>query len=386
MAPSLRRVINGTGVIIHTNLGRAPLSAEALSEGLRYCTLEYDLEAGQRGSRRDHAAELLARLTGAESALVVNNNAAAVVLMLAAVARGGEVIISRGELIEIGGSFRVPDIMEASGATLVEVGTTNKTYARDYVAAITEDTRAILKVHPSNYRIVGFTHDATTSALAQVARDHGVPLLYDAGAATFGPLPAALVDVDPKAELSNGVDLLAFSGDKILGGPQAGLMLGGREWIDRCARHPLARAFRADKLTLAALEHTLRAYLMQQPEKIPVSRMVNATATQLNKRAANLVERLTTEVPREIARFTVAACEDTIGGGSHPQRRIDGAAVRIELARDASILAEQLRRGTPPIIGVVRDGALWLHVRTIADDEADVLVAALNAAFSSLTL
>lgn len=386
MTPSLRRVINATGVIVHTNLGRAPLSPAALTDALRYSTLEYDLEAGRRGSRRLHASELLAQLAGAEAALVVNNNAAAVVLMLATVASGGEVIISRGELIEIGGSFRVPEIMEASGAKLVEVGTTNKTYPRDYAAAVNENTRAILKVHPSNYRIVGFTHEATTAELAEVARAHGVPFLYDWGAATFGPLPDGLEEVNVQSELQAGVDILSFSGDKILGGPQAGLMLGSREWINRCAKHPLARALRADKLTLAALQHTLRAYLLDQADTIPVSRMVNATPEALADRARTIVERLSAELPREKAGFSVAPCQDAVGGGSHPQRRIPGMAVKVELVRDASVLANALRRTRTPVIGVVHDGALWLHVRTIDRDEEELLVASLGEAFSSLTL
>ena len=385
LRPSLRHVINATGVVIHTNLGRAPLSLEALASASRYCTLEYDLTTGARGGRREHAARLLRHLTGAQAALVVNNNAAAVVLMLAAVAKGGEVIISRGELVEIGGSFRVPEIMEASGATLVEVGTTNKTHPRDYANAVTERTRAILKVHPSNYRVVGFTRQTRTEELAEIARDHELPLLYDWGTGTFAPLPSPLEAVDLGAELRAGVDLLTFSGDKLLGGPQAGLLIGSEALIGACARHPLARALRADKLTLAGLEHTLMAYVREQPMTIPTYEMLHATEAELKIRAQRLVERLTAEINFELAGFSAERCEDAVGGGSHPGRTLPGAAIRVDLGSDAAKLAAKLRTTSPPVIGTVTDRSMRLHLRTVGLREEDGLVRALGEAFSSLT-
>ena len=305
--------------------------------------------------------------------------------MLAAIAKGGEVIISRGELVEIGGSFRVPEIMEASGATLVEVGTTNKTYPRDYAAAITERTRAILKVHPSNYRVVGFTHETQAAELAQIARDRQLPLLYDWGTGTFAPLPDPLENIDLGAELRAGVDLLTFSGDKLLGGPQAGLMIGTEPLISACARHPLARALRADKITLAALEYTLRAYLLGQASRIPTYYMLTSTVEELQIRAERLAERLSTEINAESARFSVEICQDAVGGGSHPGRTLPGAAIRVDLGGDAAKIAAQLRKTTPPIIGIVQGGALRLHLRTVGQEEEHDLVTALRDAFSSLT-
>lgn len=391
LTPSLRSVVNATGVIVHTNLGRAPLPAAALNEVLGYSTLEYDLESGRRGSRRAHAAALLGELAGAEAALVVNNNAAAVVLMLAAHAAGGEVIISRGELIEIGGSFRVPEIMEVSGARLVEVGTTNKTYARDYEAAITSETRAILKVHPSNYRVTGFTHAPSTGSLAEVAARRGVPLLYDAGAATFGPLPQALKDVDVRTELSAGVDILSFSGDKILGGPQAGLLVGKQRFIDSCASHPLARALRADKMTLGALQYTLRAYVQGRADRIPVSSMVNATPGDLRRRAHELIAAIKAGLNKAslgAVEVGIVTCLDMVGGGSHPGVTIEGSAVTVSISRldpgsaertgrvvgnnagaFASRLAQELRDGNVPVIAVIKEDVVRLHMRTISASE-----------------
>ncbi len=365
LSPRLRRAVNATGVVIHTNLGRAPLPPGALDEALGYCNLELDLATGRRGSRRALAGPLLEAMTGAEAALVVNNNAAAVVLMLTALAAGREVVISRGELVEIGGSFRVPDIMEASGARLREVGTTNKTHLHDYARAIGPDTAAVLRVHPSNFRVVGFVARPSDADLAALAHDRGLPLLHDLGSAALGPLPAALgpdllADADPRRALSAGADLVCFSGDKLLGGPQAGVVLGRRDLVDRLARHPLARAFRADKLTLAALEHVLLAYRAGRPDDVPVSAMLNATADALTARAEALAARLAAAG----VSTRVAPSDDPIGGGSLPETTLPGAAVALQVPSPGAF-ADRLRAAQVPVVAVVRDDAVWLHVRTL---------------------
>ncbi|MGM0574146.1 MAG: L-seryl-tRNA(Sec) selenium transferase [Myxococcota bacterium] len=377
-SPTLRPVVNATGIVVHTNLGRAPLEAAAVDAAFGACNLEYDLARGRRGSRRDHAEGLLMALSGAEAALVVNNNAAAVVLMLASLASGREVVISRGELVEIGGSFRIPDIMSTSGAILREVGTTNRTWIRDYEAAIGEETAAILRVHPSNFEVTGFAGRPDSAAVADVAREAGVPFLHDLGSGTFGPLPAPLAgEGDVRAELAAGADVVCFSGDKLLGGPQAGIVVGRRDLVDRMARHPLARAFRADKLALAALEHTLLAYRAGRPDRVPVSRMLNAPLSDLSRRARALADSLE-DAPADVE---VVPCEDAVGGGSHPGRTLEGRAVALRPHRGSPTrLAERLRAGTPPVVGVLRDGRLHLHVRTVAPErDRDLLHTVLAA-------
>ena len=284
-APSLRRVLNATGVIVHTNLGRAPLAEEAIAQIVEtargYSNLELDLREGKRGSRQDHVAVLLRRLTGAEAALVVNNNAAAVLLALAALGEGREVIVSRGELIEIGDGFRIPDVLMRSGATLVEVGTTNRTRAKDYEKAIRPETALLLRVHQSNFRVVGFTEQPKLAELAAIARRHGLPLVDDQGSGALSELPG---EPTAKESLAAGADLVCFSGDKLLGGPQAGIVVGRGDLVEKLRRHPLQRAMRADKLTLAALEGTLRLYL-DAPERIPVLRMLRQDAETVRARA-----------------------------------------------------------------------------------------------------
>jgi len=365
-AHHLRRVINATGVIAHTNLGRAPLAGRALERvqevARGYSNLEYDLDEGGRGSRQDHVSGILRRLTGAEAALVVNNNAAAVMLALAALAEGREVLVSRGELIEIGDGFRIPDVLARSGARLREVGTTNRTRAADYESAIGPETAVLLRVHQSNFRVVGFTEQPRVEELADVARRHGLPLVDDLGS-------GALVDIgdEPtaRASLSAGSDLVCFSGDKLLGGPQAGIVVGRADLIESLRRHPLQRALRADKLTLAALEGTLTLAL-DSPDEIPVLRMLRAPAEQVRSRAERLAALVDGEVEETIARA---------GGGALPLSELPSFACAVE-----EELAAPLRLGDPPIIGIVRDGRLLLDCRTLTDAEVDEAARAVAAA------
>jgi len=366
--PRLRRVLNATGVIVHTNLGRAPLADAALRRveevGRGYSNLEYDLEAGARGSRQDHLAAVLRRLSGAEAALVVNNNAAAVLLALAALAQGREVLVSRGELIEIGDGFRIPDVLARSGARLVEVGTTNRTRAADYERAIGPETALLLRVHQSNFRVVGFAERPSTGELAAVAHRHDLPLLHDLGSGVLSN--SLLLGDEPTVAdaLAAGADLVCFSGDKLLGGPQAGIVAGRAELVERLRRYPLQRAVRADKLTLAALEGTLALYL-DEPAQIPVLRMIDEPAEAVRARA----ERL--------AGLTGGAVEETVarvGGGALPLAELRSFACAIE-----EELAAPLRRADPPVVAVVRDGRTLLDCRTLADAELDEVAAAVAA-------
>ncbi|HZQ16036.1 MAG TPA: L-seryl-tRNA(Sec) selenium transferase [Gaiellaceae bacterium] len=357
--PSLRRVLNATGVLVHTNLGRAPLpplALERVADAARgYSNLEHDLESGTRGSRQDHLARILCRLTGAEAALVVNNNAGALLLALAALAEGREVVVSRGELIEIGDGFRIPDVLARSGATLVEVGTTNRTRAADYERAIGERTSLLLRVHQSNFRVVGFAERPALAELAAVARAAGLPLLDDLGS-------GALVELgdEPTARetLAGGADLVCFSGDKLLGGPQAGIVAGRAELVERLRRHPLHRALRIDKLGLAALEGTLLLYL--DPERalreVPVLRMLREDAAAVRARAERLAAATGGEVEETVGR---------VGGGALPLAELPSFACAL-----AEELAAPLRAGEPPVVGIVRDGRLLLDCRTLGDAEA----------------
>jgi L-seryl-tRNA(Ser) seleniumtransferase len=364
-APALRRALNATGVIVHTNLGRAPLPeaalARALEVGRGYSNLEYDLNAGARGSRQDHVAAILRRLTAAEAALVVNNNAAAVMLALAALAEGREVLVSRGELIEIGDGFRIPDVLARSGARLHEVGTTNRTRAADYERAIGPETAVLLRVHQSNFRVVGFTEQPTVEQLAAVARRCELPLVDDLGSGVLVHLEG---EPSAKESLAAGADLVCFSGDKLLGGPQAGIVVGRADLVERLRRHPLQRALRADKLTLAALEGTLGLYL--DPERalreVPVLRMLNEPAETVRARAERLAAAVGGEVEETVAR---------VGGGALPLAELPSVACAVEES-----LAEPLRTGAPPVVGVLRDGRLLLDCRTLTDAEAEEVAAA----------
>jgi L-seryl-tRNA(Ser) seleniumtransferase len=361
LAPRLRRVINGTGVVVHTNLGRAPLSEYALDRvhevGHGYSNLEYDLDAGARGSRQDHLATVLRDLTGAEAALVVNNNAAAVLLALAALAEGREVVVSRGELVEIGDGFRIPDVLTRSGARLIEVGTTNRTRLADYERAVREDTAAILRVHQSNFRIVGFAEQPALKDLARLAERRGLVLVDDLGSGVLDELgdePTVL------GSLEAGAHLVTFSGDKLLGGPQAGIVVGRADLVERLRRHPLQRAVRADKLTLAALEGTLAAY--RRGEESPVMRMLQEPAEAVRARAERLAAAAGGQVEETVARA---------GGGALPLAEIPSYACALEEELTAS-----LRSADPPVVGIVRDGVLLLDCRTISDDEIKEVAAA----------
>jgi L-seryl-tRNA(Ser) seleniumtransferase len=364
---SLRRVLNATGVLVHTNLGRAPLSEAALARvrevGAGYSNLEYDLASGERGSRQDHLGPLLSRLTGAEAALVVNNNAAAVLLALASLAEGREVVVSRGELIEIGDGFRIPDVLARSGARLVEVGTTNRTRAPDYERAIGPETALLLRVHQSNFRVLGFTERPPLDELARVAQRAGLPLVDDLGS---GALVAVGDEPTPAESLRAGADLVCFSGDKLLGGPQAGIVLGRAELVEPLRRHPLQRALRADKLTLAALEGTLLAALDPGSGEIPVLRMLHEPVERVRERAARLAALVGGEVEETVAR---------VGGGALPLAELPSAACAVE-----EELAERLRVGEPPVVGVVRDGRTLLDCRTLTDTDAEEVAAAVYTA------
>ncbi len=364
--PSLRRVLNATGVIVHTNLGRAPLAEEAIAQVVEtargYSNLELDLREGVRGSRQDHVAAILRRLTGAESALVVNNNAAAVLLALAALAEGREVIVSRGELIEIGDGFRIPDVLARSGAHLVEVGTTNRTRAKDYEKAIGPETAMLLRVHQSNFRVVGFTELPRLDELAAVARQNGLPLVDDQGSGALADLTG---EPSAKESLAAGADLVCFSGDKLLGGPQAGIVVGRADLVERLRRHPLQRALRADKLTLAALEGTLRVYL-DAPQRIPVLRMLGQDGATVQARAERLAALVDGTVEETVGR---------VGGGALPLAELPSFACAVDES-----LAASLRTGAPPVVGVVRDGLLLLDCLTLADDEIDEVAAAVTRA------
>ena len=365
--PSLRRVVNATGVIVHTNLGRAPLAPAALERvvevGAGYSNLEYDLEEGARGSRHDHLGGLVSRLTGAEAALVVNNNAAAVLLALAALAEGREVVVSRGELIEIGDGFRIPDVLARSGARLVEVGTTNRTRAADYEQAIGPDTALLLRVHQSNFRVVGFSELPRLSELAAVAHRHSLPLVDDLGS---GALVSVGDEPTPRDSLGAGADLVCFSGDKLLGGPQAGIVAGRGELVGRLRRHPLQRALRPDKLTLAALEGTLLLALDAGAQHdVPVLRMLHEPLAAVRARAERLAALVGGEVEETVAR---------VGGGALPLVELPSAACAVEEA-----LAEPLRLGRPPVVAIVRDGRTLLDCRTLADDEVELVARAVSA-------
>jgi L-seryl-tRNA(Ser) seleniumtransferase len=387
MRPSLIRVINATGVIVHTNLGRAPLSAAALARVVSvaggYTNLEYDVTRGARGRRDVHAEQLIARLTGAEAAVVVNNNAAAAMLLLAALAGGREVIISRSELVEIGGGFRVPDVMAQSGAILREVGTTNRTRANDYAAAIGERTALILRVHPSNFKMIGFTERPSLAELVALGRRFKIPVAEDLGSGWLGwpvreELPAALRDEPIVSEsVAAGADVVCFSGDKLLGGPQAGIIAGRSEVVDRIRRHPLMRALRVDKLTYAALEATLEEHAIGRGQDgVPVQRMLRLATEEIGRRADALAAALTTRG------WTARVIDgmSTVGGGSAPGAELPTRLIEVQrTGLSASALEAHLRSADPPIIARIENDQVVIDLRTVAasDDEAIGTVLAL---------
>ena len=370
--PNMRMVINGTGTILHTNLGRAPISQEHMAKLSNivtgYSNLEYNLEAGKRGERYSHFEELLCRLTGAEAAMAVNNNAAAVMLILSSMAKGGEVVVSRGELVEIGGKFRIPDVMEQSGATLVEVGTTNKTHYSDYEDAITEDTKALLKVHTSNYRIVGFTDTVTIADLAPLAKERELPLIEDLGSGVLVDLSKYGLTYEPTVQdsIKNGADVVCFSGDKLLGGPQAGIIIGKKKYIDMMKKNQLTRALRIDKFTATALELVLQEYLSEEKaiQNIPVLRMIHETKEEVTVRARSLKNMLNRAGLE--ADFGLEECESQIGGGSLPLERIPSMAVTVK-PHNISVpkLEEEMRHLEVPIIPRTANDTIYLDVRTI---------------------
>jgi len=390
LQPSLRKVINATGTLLHTNLGRAPLAKEALqtiqtvAEG--YSTLEIDMDTGQRGERYSHVRRLLTQLTGAEDALVVNNNAGAVLLALTALGKGHEAIVSRGELVEIGGAFRIPEVMEAGGLKLREVGASNRTHLRDYQNAITENTKILLKVHTSNYRIIGFTSDVPAAELKPLATENELILMEDLGSGMLIDLTRFGLPYEPTVAetVKAGVDVVTFSGDKLLGGPQAGLVVGKKDLIKRIGKHPLARALRIDKLTLAALESTLRLYLQpeQVVERLPIMRMFNADPEAQKHRSQSLLERLQAEkLPIEL---TLVEDFAQVGGGSMPQVKLPGWALEIAVAESSvDALARRLRGFIPAVVPRVQNNSLLINLRSVDESEEALLAQLLIAAIRS---
>src|SRR5256886_2385262 len=380
LSRSLQPVINATGVILHTNLGRAPLTETVVDEFRRtatqYSNLEYDLEAGARGKRDVHTEELLTRLTGAEAAIVVNNCGAAVLVTLAAFARGGEVIVSRGELIEIGDGFRIPEIMEQSGAFLREVGTTNRTRLADYENAINEKTRLLLRVHPSNFKVTGFTDKPSLEELVTLSQRTGIPLVEDLGSGCLVDLAEhGITEPTVRQSVEAGVGIVTFSGDKLLGGPQAGILAGKKDLISRVRRHPLFRALRVDKLTIAALEATLGAYLRAAWDEIPVMRMIRMSPQELKRRSEDFLRWLMPELPLDEVEIEVADGASLAGGGSTPEQSLTSKVIRIASARYSAAKLEQRLRRAPAGIAViarVEDERLILNLRTVLDRKSVV--------------
>lgn len=387
--PAFRPIVNATGVALHTNLGRACLSKRAADAvyGVvsRYTNLEYNIEQGRRGSRYDHVEELLKKVTGAESALVVNNNASAVLLVLCAMANKGEVICSRGELVEIGGAFRVPEIMQQCGCDLKEVGATNKTHLKDYVNAITDNTRALLKVHTSNFKIVGFTDSVSLAELVRLGEEKGLPVIEDLGSGSLVDLEQFGIHDEPTVQNSvrAGVDVISFSGDKLLGGPQAGIIIGKKKYIDIIKRHPLNRAVRVDKMTLAALEATLRSYAEgeeQAKREIPVLQMLSADGTALREKA----ELLARMIAQAGVACEVTQQEDQVGGGSVPTQLLPTYAVALRPQRcSVDTLEQRLRLRELPIVGRIHDGAYLLSVRTMEQSDFAYVAAAVKEAMEA---
>jgi L-seryl-tRNA(Ser) seleniumtransferase len=388
LSRSLQPVINATGVILHTNLGRAPLSATVLDEFRRtatqYTNLEYDLAAGARGKRDVHTAHLLERLTGAEAAIVVNNCAAAVLLVLASLAKGGEVIVSRGELIEIGDGFRIPEIMAESGAALREVGTTNRTRVADYENAIGDKTRLLLRVHPSNFTISGFAEKPSLEELVALSRRSGLPLVEDLGSGCLVELSeSGISEPVVRQSIDAGVSIVTFSGDKLLGGPQAGIIAGKRELVTRVRRHPLFRALRVDKLTIAALEATLGAYLRAAWDEIPAQRMIRTSAQEIKRRVENFLRELRPELPLDEVEVEIVDGTSLAGGGSTPTQSLPTKLIRIASARYSAAKLEERLRAAPAGISViarVEDDRLVLDLRTVFPEQEPLLVKTLAAA------
>ena len=383
--PNMKKVINGTGTILHTNLGRAPISREHMKKAFDivtgYSNLEYNLEEGRRGERYSHFEKLLCKITGAEAAMAVNNNASSVLLILSSLAKGGEVIVSRGELIEIGGKFRIPDVMTQSGATLVEVGTTNKTHVSDYEENITEETKALLKVHTSNYKIVGFTESVGIDELMPIAKEHGIPVIEDLGSGVLIDLSKYGLTYEPTAQesVAKGADVVCFSGDKLFGGPQAGIIVGKKKYIDMMKKNQLTRALRIDKFTAATLELVLQEYLSEEQavQHIPVLRMITEPLDEVARRARSLARTIrSTDLP---AKVDVVSCESQIGGGSLPMERIPSMAVAIHPKHESvAALEDQMRHLTVPMIPRTVNDTIMLDVRTVETEDFKLIAAELQ--------
>jgi len=399
LAPSLRRVINATGVILHTNLGRAPLSQAAVAQitatAAGYSNLEYDVARGERGKRDVHTARLLAELVGAEAAIVVNNNAAAVFLVLNTLAKGAEVIVSRGELIEIGDGFRIPDIMAESGALLREVGTTNRTRLRDYERAITDRTRLLLRVHPSNFRITGFTERPSLAELVALGERFHLPVYEDLGSGCIADLSTSgIAEPVARASCDAGASVVTFSGDKLLGGPQAGIIAGKKEFVNRIRANPLFRALRVDKLTIAALEATLQSYLRGALDEIPALRMIRLSQKEIAERAQNFCEKFRPALPADV-KLEIHPGFSVIGGGSTPDQQLPTSLIAISTPRhSATQLEDRLRKPrtsnpttatsptATPVIARIEDGRLILDLRTVDPKEETEIASALTAALA----
>lgn len=392
--PRLRRVINATGVVIHTNLGRSPLHPSALQHltniSASYSNLEYDLDRGERGSRYTHVDQILCRLSGAESALVVNNNAGAVLLVLNTIAEGQEVVVSRGELVEIGGSFRIPDVMKRSGALLKEVGTTNRAYLTDYQKVINPQTALLLKVHTSNFRVMGFTSEVSLQDLIQLGREHHLPVMDDLGSGCLVDLAQYGLEKEPTVQevIKTGVDLVTFSGDKLLGGPQAGIILGKKGLVDLIKMNPLTRALRIDKLTLAALESTLLIYLDERRamEEIPILKMLNLDMSKLKRKGRRLLKRVSKRIPQG-AQLNMREDMSRVGGGALPLQVLPTMVLAIK-PFDFSVnrLEEELRKGDPSIISRISKDEVILDMRTVFDEEIPLLVLGIEKALNQIAM
>lgn len=386
---SLKPVVNATGVVIHTNLGRSVLSEEILENVKKvacgYSNLEYDIEKGERGKRYSHIQRLLNEITGAETSLIVNNNAAAVFVCLTALAKGKEVIVSRGELVEIGGSFRVPDVMSSSGAILKEVGTTNKTHLHDYERAINENTALLLKVHQSNFRTIGFTKQVEIDELVTLGRKHNIPVMFDLGSGCLIDLKPYGVHIEPTVQdvVKSGCDIVTFSGDKLLGGPQGGVIAGKAELIEKISKNPLMRAVRIDKLTLSAFEAVLMNYLDEEKARkgIPTIKMLLQDVGEIKDRAKRIALRLRREIKEDVADIEVMADSSQSGGGALPEIEFKTYVIAIKPKKiSVNKLEERIRRGSPPIIARIKEDALIIDARTVRDRETDVLVKGISGA------
>ena len=383
----LRPLLNGTGTILHTNLGRAPLSHKISTELATllssYSNLEYNLEEGKRGERYSHMKEMLCKITGAEDAMVVNNNASSVLLILSTLAKGGEVIVSRGELIEIGGKFRIPDVCAQSDAEMVEIGTTNKTHLSDYQEAITENTKAFLKVHTSNYRIMGFTESVEAKDLKALSLEHNIPIIEDLGSGVLLPLEKYGIRHEPMVQeaIESGVDVVCFSGDKLLGGPQAGIIIGKKKYIDAMKKNPLTRALRIDKFTVAALSMTLREYLHMEgiEERIPVLKMLSETAPSIKERAERLYDLFRKNHIQ--GECSIRPCESQVGGGSLPDTFMESYALCFHPRQiSVSELEKRLHFTKEPLIGRVMEDDFWIDLRTIREEELERVVESFQVA------